>query len=134
MSFPTAGGYKLAWNVIGFSQNPFGLFVTQVDASNGQILARENKVLSQQAPLPYTADIYPNHPEIANPDTDQLKLDGNSEPAGLLRVQLRNYNEGTNATGVAGTLDWSTCFGAQCAGDSATISAGSSGNLALPSK
>ena len=102
--FPTASGYKLAWNIIGFSQNPFGLFVTQVDASNGQILARENKVLSQQAPLPYTADIYPNHPEIANPDTDQLKLDENSEPAGLLRVQLRNYNEGTNATGVAGTL------------------------------
>ncbi len=102
--FPTASGYKLAWNVIGFSQNPFGLFVTQVDASSGQILARENKVLSQQAPLPYTADIYPNHPEIANPDTDQLKLDGKGEPAGLLRVQLRGYNEGTNATGVAGTL------------------------------
>ncbi len=102
--FPTASGYKLAWNVIGFSQNPFGLFVTQVDASNGQILARENKVMAQQSPLPYTADIYPNHPEIANPDTDELRLDGNGEPAGLLRVQLRNYNEGTNATGVAGTL------------------------------
>lgn len=102
--FPTADGYKLAWNVIGFSRNPFGLFVTQVDASSGQILARENKVLSQQEALPYTADIYPNHPEIANPDTDQLKLDGNSEPAGLLRVQLRNYNPGTNATGVAGSL------------------------------
>jgi hypothetical protein len=102
--FPTDNGYKLAWNVIGFSQNPFGLFVTQVDANTRQILARENRVLAQQAPLPYTADIYPNHPEIANPDTDQLKLDGNSEPAGLLRVQLRGYNEGTNATGVAGTL------------------------------
>lgn len=101
--FPTASGYKLAWNVIGFSQNPFGLFVTQVDASSGQILARENKVLAQ-AQLPYTADIYPNHPEIANPDTDQLKLDDNSEPAGLLRVQLRNYNEGTNLTGVNGLL------------------------------
>jgi Zn-dependent metalloprotease len=53
--FPTADGYKMAWNVITFSRNPFGLFVTQVDASNGQILARENKVLSQNPnPLPYT--------------------------------------------------------------------------------
>ncbi len=101
--FPAANGYKLAWNVIGFSRNPFGLFVTQVDAANGQILARENKVLAQN-PLPYTADIYPNHPEIANPDLDQLKLDGANEPVGLLRVQLRNYNEGMNATGVNGTL------------------------------
>jgi hypothetical protein len=100
--FPTADGYKLAWNVIGFSRNPFGLFVTQIDAATGQVLARENKVLSQN-PLPYTADIYPNHPELANPDTGELKLEG-GEPAGLLRVQLRNYNEGTNATGVAGLL------------------------------
>lgn len=100
--FPTADGYKLAWNVIGFSRNPFGLFVTQIDASNGKVLARENKVLSQN-PLPYTADIYPNHPEMANPDTGELKLEG-GEPAGLLRVQLRGYNEGTNATGVAGVM------------------------------
>ena len=100
--FPTADGYKLAWNVIGFSRNPFGLFITQIDASNGKVLARENKVLSQN-PLPYTADIYPNHPELANPDTGELKLEG-GEPAGLLRVQLRGYNEGMNATGVAGTL------------------------------
>ncbi|MFS8086477.1 MAG: M36 family metallopeptidase, partial [Acidobacteriota bacterium] len=101
--FPTADGYKLAWNVITFSRNPLGVFITQVDASNGKILARENKMLAQSA-LPYTADIYPNHPAVANPDTDQLKLDGNNEPEGLLRVQLRNYNEGTNATGVAGSL------------------------------
>jgi hypothetical protein len=102
--FPTANGYKMAWNVITFSRNPFGLFITQVDASNGQILARENKVLSQTPnPLPYTADIYPNHPEMANPDTGELKLVG-GEPAGLLRVQLRGYNEGTNATGVAGLM------------------------------
>jgi len=100
--FPTADGYKLAWNVIGFSRNPFGLFITQIDASNGNVLARENKVLSQN-PLPYTADIYPNHPELANPDTGELKLEG-GEPAGLLRVQLRNYNEGMNATGVGGLL------------------------------
>lgn len=100
--FPTAGGYKLAWNVIGFSRNPFGLFVSQIDASTGEVLARDNKVLAQN-PLPYTADIYPNHPEMANPDTGELKLIG-GEPAGLLNVKLRGYNEGTNATGVGGLM------------------------------
>src|SRR5882762_494831 len=45
--FPTANGYRLAWNVITFSRNPFGVFVTQVDATNGQILAREDKVSYQ---------------------------------------------------------------------------------------
>ncbi len=101
--FPTANGYKLAWNVITFSRNPLGVYITQVDAGNGQILARENKMLAQAPTLPYTADIYPNHPEVENPDTDQLKL-VNGQPAGLLRVNLRNYNEGTNATGVLGTM------------------------------
>jgi Fungalysin metallopeptidase (M36) len=101
--FPTADGYKLAWNVITFSRNPLGLFITQVDAGNGQVLYRENKMLAQN-PLPYTADIYPNHPTMANPDTGELKLDANGQPEGLLRVQLRNYNQGTNATGVAGSL------------------------------
>ena len=102
--FPTADGYRLAWNVITFSRNPFGLYITQVDANSGQVLYRENKVLAQTPTLPYTADIYPNHPVMANPDTGELKLDGNGEPLGLLRVALRNYNEGTNATGVAGTM------------------------------
>ena len=102
--FPTATGYKLAWNVISFSANPLGLFITQVDAANGQLLSRENKMLAQSAPLPYTADIYPNHPVIQNPDTDQLKLDAQGEPEGLVRVNLRNYNEGTNATGVGGLM------------------------------
>lgn len=101
--FPTADGYKLAWNVISFSRNPLGVYVTQVDANTGQVLFRENKMLAQAPTLPYTADIYPNHPEVANPDTDELKLE-NGEPAGLLRVNLRNYNEGTNATGVAGLM------------------------------
>ena len=101
--FPTADGYKLAWNVITFSRNPLGVFITQVDASSGQILSRENKMLAQN-PLPYTADIYPNHPVVQNPDTDQLKLNSQNEPEGLLRVKLRNYNEGTNAAGVAGSL------------------------------
>jgi hypothetical protein len=87
-----------------FSQNPFGLYITQVDANSGQILYRENKVHSQTPSLPYTADIYPNHPVMANPDTGELKLNANGEPEGLLRVSLRNYNEGTNATGVLGTM------------------------------
>lgn len=102
--FPTANGYKLAWNVMTFSPNPFGLYITQVDANSGQVLYRENKVHTQTPTLPYTADIYPNHPVMANPDTGELKLNANGEPEGLLRVQLRNYNEGMNATGVAGTM------------------------------
>lgn len=101
--FPTASGYKLAWNVITYSRNPFGVFVTQVDASNGQILARESKIRYQN-PLPYTADIFPNHPTLLNPDTGQLKLDGTGAPEGLLRVQLRNYDPTISATGVNGLM------------------------------
>ena len=99
--YPTANEFRLAWNVITFSRNPLGVYITQVDAANGKILSRENKMLAQAPTLPYTADIYPNHPEVANPDTDELKLE-NGQPAGLLRVNLRNYNAGTNATGVNG--------------------------------
>lgn len=102
--FATADGYRLAWNCITFSRNPFGLFVTQVDATNGSILYRENLVKHLQDALPYTADIYPNHPALANPDTGELALDGNGEPLGLARVQLRSFNPGTNVTGVDGTL------------------------------
>jgi hypothetical protein len=103
---PTGDGYHLAWNVMTFSRNPFGLFVTQVDAASGEVLARENLVRAQSAgdALPYTADIYPNHPVLKNPDTGELSLDSNGEPEGLQRVQLRNYNPGTNATGVAGLM------------------------------
>lgn len=107
--FPTADSYKLAWNVLTFSRNPFGMFVTQVDANNGKILSRQNLVRYQSA-LPFTADIYPNHPTIANPDTGELALDGNGEPLGLLRVQLRAFNPGTNATGVDGTLSGPHAF------------------------
>jgi hypothetical protein len=102
--FATADGYRLAWNCITFSRNPFGMFVTQIDAVNGSILYRENLVKYQQEPLPYTADIYPNHPILANPDTGELALDANGEPLGLERVQLRSFNPGMNVTGVNGTL------------------------------
>jgi hypothetical protein len=103
--YPTADGYRLAWNVITFSRNPFGLFVSQIDAADGNVIARENLVRAQTADvLPYTADIYPNHPTLKNPDTGELALDAAGEPDGLKRVQLRGYNPGTNATGVEGLL------------------------------
>src|ERR1043165_2090799 len=79
--FPTADGYKLAWNVITFSRNPFGLYITQVDANTGQVLYRENKVKSQAPTLPYTADIYPNHPEMANPATLGLNSERSGHPS-----------------------------------------------------
>ena len=103
--FPTADGYKLAFNVLTFSRNPFGMFATQVDATTGEILARENLVKYQQTdPLPYTADIFPNHPVLKNPDTGELKLDAAGAPEGLVRVKLRGYNPGTNLTAVNGLL------------------------------
>jgi hypothetical protein len=103
---PTADGYRLAWNVQTFSRNPFGFFITQVDAATGETLARENLVRAQTGgdALPYTADIYPNHPTLKNPDTSELALDSKGEPEGLQRVQLRGYNPGTNATAVGGLM------------------------------
>lgn len=100
--FPTADGYKLAWDVITLSRNPFGLYLTQVDASTGEILKRDDVQRTQQA-LPYTADIYPSTPGIANYDTGALKLI-NGEPEGLTRVFLRGYNPGMNVTAVEGTM------------------------------
>lgn len=103
---PVADGYRMSWNVLTFSRNPFGLFVTQVDAATGAVVSRENlvKFQSADAPLPYTADIFPNHPVLKNPDTGELKLDATGAPEGLTRVQLRGYNPGTNATAVGGLL------------------------------
>ena len=98
--FPTADGYKLAWNTITFSRNPFGVFRSQIDAETGDILYREDLVRYQ---LPYTADIYPSTPGIANYDTGALKLI-NGEPDGLTRVFLRGYNPGMNLTAVEGTM------------------------------
>lgn len=102
--FPTADGYRLAWDVITLSRNPFGLYLTQVDASTGEILRRQDVERKQQAPLPYQADIYPSTPGIANYDTGALALDGNGEPVGLTRVQLRGYDPGMNVTSVNGTF------------------------------
>jgi hypothetical protein len=103
--FPTADGYRLAWNVLTFSRNPFGVFVSQVDAQSGEILSRESLAHYQSADtLPYQADIFPNHPVLKNPDTGELLRDGSGVPVGMERVQLRGFNPGTNATGVSGTI------------------------------
>jgi hypothetical protein len=102
--FPVADGYRLAWDVITLSRNPFGLYLTQVDASTGEILRRQDVERKQQGPLPYQADIYPSTPGIANYDTGALQLDANGEPAGLTRVQLRGYDPAMNATAVNGTF------------------------------
>ena len=101
--YPTADGYRMAWDVITFSRNPFGMFITQVDANSGEILHRENLVRYQN-PLPYTADIFPSTPKLANADTGEYKKDASGVPEGLLRAQLRSYNPGTNLTGVDGTM------------------------------
>ncbi len=102
--FPTADGYELSYDVITFSRNPFGLFTSQIDASTGEVLSRENLVrFQQQNPFPYTADIYPSIPGIANYDTGALLLQ-NGMPSGLERVSLRGVNPGANVTGVDGLI------------------------------
>jgi hypothetical protein len=100
--FPTADGYRLAWDVITFSRNPFGLFITQIDAQSGEVLRREDLVRYQSA-LPDTADIFPSTPKLANPDTGAYEMT-NGVPTGLTRVNLRNLNPGTNVTGVSSTF------------------------------
>lgn len=101
--FPTPDGVRLAYNLFLFSRNPFGVYEYQIDASNGQVLKRTNRVLYQE-PLPYTADVYPSSPKLKNPDTGELELDDFGEPAGLKRVTLRKFNPGTNATAVEGLM------------------------------
>lgn len=110
--FPTADGYRLAWNVITFSRNPFGVFISQVDAESGEILSRESQARYQSTDdaLTYTADIFPNHPVLKNPDTGELLKDAGGVPVGMERVQLRGFNPGTNATGVSGTISGTHAF------------------------
>lgn len=101
--FPTPDGPRLTYTFFLFSRNPFGMFQYQVDAATGAVLYRADQVRYQQ-PLPFTADIYPSSPVLANPDTGELALNENGEPKGMLRAQLRNFNPGMNATAVEGTL------------------------------
>jgi len=103
--YPTADGYKLVWKVAKFSTNPFGLYMTSVDAHTGEIVARKDFVEFQQAPLPFTADIYPKYPTI----TDELKdksiiSNCNGTPCGQERVTLRAFDKQNVATGQMGTL------------------------------
>ncbi|HLL74242.1 MAG TPA: M36 family metallopeptidase [Pyrinomonadaceae bacterium] len=101
---PTHDGARLAYGFYVFSRNPFGYYHYQIDAATGEVLARADQVNYQQPnPLPYTADIYPSSPVIANPDTAELALDEKGEPKGMLRVQLRNYNPGMHVGAVSGT-------------------------------
>ncbi len=103
--FPVADGYRMAYDVLTFSRNPFGVYKSQIDAQTGDVLARESLVRYQSAgPLPYQADIFPNHPVLKNPDTGELQKDANGIPVGMERVQLRGFEPGTNATGTAGTI------------------------------
>lgn len=107
--FPTADGYKLSWDVITLSRNPFGVFLSQVDAQTGEILRREDMMKYQDNPLPYTADIYPSTPGMKNYDTGEIELVG-GVPKNLQRVQLRGFNPGMNATAVNGTLSGTHAF------------------------
>lgn len=105
--FPTPDGARLAYTFLLWSRNPFGMFKYQIDAATGAVLAREDHVRYQQAPLPFTGDIYPTYPTI----TQELKDEGTisvdpatQTPLGQLRIGLRNFDPSNVATGVNGTL------------------------------
>lgn len=106
---PTAGGGRLVWEFFRFSRNPFGMFLYAVDAQSGEVLRRENFVRTQEAPLPFTADVFPTSPPI----TDALKergaiLDANAgeteRPLGQARVELRKFDESNVVSGTEGVL------------------------------
>ncbi len=105
--YPTNDGYRLVWKVAKFSTNPFGLYVTSVDAHTGEIVNRRDFVSYQQAPpvLPFTADIYPKYPRI----TQELKDQGiisvcGSKPCDQVRANLRKFDPTNVVTGLNGTL------------------------------
>lgn len=104
--YPTADGFRLVWKVANYSTNPFGLFLTQVDAHTGEIVARKDFINFQtQGVLPYTADIYPKYPTITPELKDQSIIsDCNGTPCGQERVTLRAFDPQNVATGVGGIL------------------------------
>ena len=108
--YPTADGYRLVWKIATFSQNPFGLYVTQVDAHSGEIVARKDFIDFQtQGVLPYTADIYPKYPAITDSLKDQSIISTcgtapDTYPCGQERVTLRSFDQQNIVTGVHGTL------------------------------
>jgi hypothetical protein len=106
---PAAGGARLVWTFFTFSRNPFGMFHYAVDAHSGEILLRENFVRTQQAPLPFTADVFPTSPPI----TEALKERGaildaaggeTERPLGQVRVELRKFDESSVVSGIEGVL------------------------------
>ncbi len=102
--YPTADGYRLVWKVSKLSLNPFGVYLTSVDAQTGEIVSRKDFVAFQN-PLPYTADIYPKYPRITSELKDQSIIsDCGGTPCDQERVQLRNFDQQNVATGVNGTL------------------------------
>jgi Zn-dependent metalloprotease len=102
--YPTADGYRLVWKVSKFSTNPFGVYLTAVDAQTGEIVSRKDFVAFQN-PLPYTADIYPKYPRITSELKDQSIIsDCGGKPCDQERVNLRNFDQQNVATGVNGTL------------------------------
>jgi hypothetical protein len=107
--YPTATDYRLVWKVPTFSTNPFGLYLTSVDAHTGEIVARKDYVAFAQEPtgtLPFTADIYPKYPTITPELKDQgiISVGPDGTPLGQERVQLRKIDPSSAATGVEGTL------------------------------
>ncbi len=105
--YPTGDGYRLVWKVAKFSTNPFGLYVTSVDAHSGEIVNRRDFVSYQQAPpvLPFTADIYPKYPRITQQLKDQgiISVCGN-KPCDQVRANLRKFDQTNVVTGINGTL------------------------------
>ena len=104
--YPTADGYRLVWKVAKFSVNPFGLFLTEVDANTGEIVSRRDFISFQQSPVhPLTADIYPKYPDITQELKDQSIISNcNGTPCGQERVKLRSFDLSNLTTGLNGTL------------------------------
>jgi Zn-dependent metalloprotease len=108
--YPTADGFRLVWKVATVSTNPFGLFLTQIDAHTGEVVSRKDFINFQtQGVLPYTADIYPKYPTITQELKDQsiiknCTVDGVTAPCGQERVTLRAFDQQNIITGLNGTL------------------------------
>ena len=121
--YPTADGYRLAWKVAKYGNNPFGLFEVAVDAHSGEILSRKDHVAYQSLPptlppsptplatLPgqETADIFPTYPQIDASLKEQSVIstcttDGRQHPCGQQRVVMRLFDAGNRTSGVNGTL------------------------------
>ncbi|MBI4462844.1 MAG: M36 family metallopeptidase [Acidobacteria bacterium] len=106
--FPTADGFRLAWEFILYSRNPFGVVQYTLDADSGELLTRRDKVLAQGTSnlVGATGDIFPTHPVIDKnlQDAGIIPRDATGRPAGQLRVNLRNFDATNRTTGTAGEL------------------------------